>query len=72
MRVAKTDTIAGLPAPAARSLVRLFRGGTFAQDVADSLLSRSGIEDADAVFARGRAMRRLVSQGFRDNAERGV
>lgn len=52
MRVAKTDTIAGLPAPAARSLARLFRGGTFAQDVADSLLSRSGIEDADATFAR--------------------
>lgn len=52
MRVAKTDTIAGLPAPVARSLVRLFRGGTFAQDIADSLLSRNGAEDADVVFAR--------------------
>lgn len=52
MRVAKTDTIAGLPAPAARSLVRLFRGGTFAQEVADSLLTRNRIEDADAAFAR--------------------
>jgi hypothetical protein len=52
MRVAKTDTIAGLPAPAARSLVRLFRGGTFAQEAADNMLSRNGIEDADAAFAR--------------------
>lgn len=52
MRVAKAGTIAGLPAPAARSLARLFRGGTFAQDVADSLLSRSGIENAHGAFAR--------------------
>ncbi|WP_248761226.1 hypothetical protein [Pseudarthrobacter sp. SSS035] len=36
----------------ARSLARLFRGGTFAQEVADNLLSRNGIEDADAAFAR--------------------
>jgi hypothetical protein len=48
--VAKTDTIA-CP-PAAQSLVRLFRGGTFTQDVTDSLLSRNGIENAEAAFER--------------------
>lgn len=52
MRVAKTDTIAGLPAPATRSLVRLFHGGTYAQEIADSLLSRNGIQNADVAFAR--------------------
>ena len=52
MRVAKTDTIAGLPAPVARSLVRLFRGGTFVQETADALLGRNGVKDADAAFAR--------------------
>lgn len=52
MRVAKTDTIAGLPAATARNLVRLFRGGMFTQETADSLLSRNSVEDADAAFAR--------------------
>jgi hypothetical protein len=52
MRVAKTDTIAGLPAPTARSLVRLFRGGMFTQETADGLLSRNSIEDTDAAFSR--------------------
>lgn len=52
MRLAKTDTVAGLPAPMARDLVRLFRGGMFIQETADSLLSRNGIEDADAAFER--------------------
>ncbi len=52
MRVAKTDTIAGLPAATARNLIRLFRGGMFAQETADSLLSRNSVEDADAAFAR--------------------
>lgn len=51
MRVAKSDIIAGLPATVARNLVRLFHGGTFVQDVADSLLRKSGIEDGDATFA---------------------
>ncbi|WP_104062345.1 hypothetical protein [Arthrobacter sp. 4R501] len=36
----------------ARSLVRFFRGGTFAQDVADSLLTRNRIDDANAAFGR--------------------
>lgn len=52
MRVAKTDTIAGLSAATARNLVRLFRGGMFVQETADSLLSRNGIENADAAFAQ--------------------
>jgi hypothetical protein len=52
MRIAKSDTIAGLPAPVARDLVRLYRGGTFVQELADTLLRRNGIEDTDAVFAR--------------------
>ena len=44
--------MAGLPAPVARSLVRLFRGGIFVQDMADTLLSRNGIDNGDATFAR--------------------
>lgn len=36
----------------ARSLVRLFQGGSFVEDVADSLLRKSGIEDGENVFAR--------------------
>jgi hypothetical protein len=32
--------------------VRLFRGGIVVQDVADTLLSRNGIGNRDAVFAR--------------------
>lgn len=51
MRVAKTDIIAGLPAPAARGLARLFRGGEFVQEVGDSLLLKNGIDDTDAVFS---------------------
>jgi hypothetical protein len=51
MRVAKTDTIAGLPAPVARSLARLFRGGECVQEVGDSLLLKNGIDDSDAAFA---------------------
>jgi hypothetical protein len=47
MRVAKSDTIAGLPAPVARSLARLFRGGEFVQEVGDSLLLKNGIDDTD-------------------------
>ena len=35
-----------------RSLVRLFQGGSFVEDVADRLLRRSGIEDSGIVFAR--------------------
>jgi hypothetical protein len=51
MRVAKTDIIAGLPAPVARSLARLFRGFEFVQEVGDSLLLKNGIDNTDAVFA---------------------
>jgi hypothetical protein len=51
MRVAKTDTIAGVPAPVARGLARLFRGGEFVQEVGDSLLLKNGIDDTDAVFS---------------------
>ncbi|EMY33000.1 hypothetical protein D477_017252 [Arthrobacter crystallopoietes BAB-32] len=40
-----------MPAPVARSLVRLFRGGTFVQETADALLGRNGVEDAEAAFA---------------------
>ena len=50
MRVAKTDVIAGLPAPVARSLVRLFRGRPVVQDAADRLLQDHGLGDARAVF----------------------
>ncbi|GAA5201822.1 hypothetical protein GCM10023346_47130 [Arthrobacter gyeryongensis] len=52
MRIAKSDTVAGLPAPVARDLVRLYRGGTFVQELADTLLRRNGVEDTEAVFAR--------------------
>ena len=51
MRVAKSEIIAGLPAAVARDLVRLSRGSTFAQDVADSLLRKCGIEDGEGAFA---------------------
>jgi hypothetical protein len=44
--------VAGLPAPVARSLVRPFRSGIFVQDMADTLLSRNGIDNGDATFAR--------------------
>jgi len=30
----------------------LFRGGTFVQEAADNMLSRNGVEEADAAFAR--------------------
>jgi hypothetical protein len=66
MRVAKTDTIAGLPAPTARSLVRLFRGGTFVQEVADSLLSSNGV-DAAVVFARMEEAGHLVRADIDDD-----
>jgi hypothetical protein len=51
MRIAKSDTIAGLPAPLARSLVRKFRGGPTVQEAAQQLLKENGCESADTVFA---------------------
>jgi predicted nucleotidyltransferase len=51
MRIAKSDTIGGLPAPLARSLVRKFRGGPTVQDAAQQLLKENGFESADTVFA---------------------
>lgn len=50
MRVAKTDVIAGLPAPVARSLVRLFRGRPAGRRLADKLLQDNGIAPVEAVF----------------------
>ncbi|MFJ4286923.1 hypothetical protein ACIPY0_14890 [Paenarthrobacter nicotinovorans] len=51
MRVAKTDIIAGLPAPVARSLVRLFRGRPAGRRLADRLLHDNDVDDLDAVFS---------------------
>jgi len=36
----------------AKNLVRVYRGGTFAQEAADGLLRRNGVEDTDAAFTR--------------------
>lgn len=66
MRIAKSDTIAGLPAPVARDLVRLHRGGTFVQELADTLLRRNGVEDTDAVFARMEGAGYLVKPDIDD------
>jgi hypothetical protein len=44
MRVAKTDTIAGLPAELARSIVRKFRGREMVADVVADLIEGTGLE----------------------------
>ena len=51
MRVAKTDTVAGLPAPLAREVVRFFRGGPHEQRAASALLRKNGITDDDDIFS---------------------
>lgn len=64
MRVAKTDVIAGLPAPVARSLVRMFRGRPVVQDAADRLLHDNGLGNASDVFTALEAAGYLEQVGF--------
>lgn len=51
MRVDKTDVIAGLPAPLARSVIRKFVGRERVQEIAEDLLQGSGHTPAEVVSA---------------------
>ncbi|ABM10585.1 hypothetical protein AAur_pTC10117 (plasmid) [Paenarthrobacter aurescens TC1] len=63
MRIAKSDSVAGLPAPLARSLVRLYGRTAAVPERAGGLLREHGFNDLDSVFAA------LEAGGYLEKAE---